>query len=91
MIDMISRILNIQYHNHAILSHLNALDYSTNVPTNERYHMVTLLHKNHITCGYEGSWKGIINDDFLHQVERQFIQWFIDNKYTLATVNIGSQ
>jgi hypothetical protein len=66
-----------------IISEIEALTYENSGKKNPVYHMENLLHKGHITDGRQGSWKGIIDDKVLEQVERKYREWFIQNKYPI--------
>lgn len=65
----------------AIISQIEALRYENTGSRNPIYHMENLLHKGHITDGRHGSWKGVLDEKLLDQIERKYREWFIRNNY----------
>jgi len=66
-----------------ILAEIDALRYENAGDKKPLYHMENLLYEGHITDGRHGSWKGIIDDALLEQIERKYRAWFIQNDYPL--------
>jgi len=66
-----------------IISEIDALKYENPGNKNPLYHMENLLHKGHITDGRHGSWKGILEDALLEQIQTKYREWFIQNNYPL--------
>ena len=66
-----------------IITQIDALKYENTGNKNPLYHMENLLHKGHITDGRHGSWKGILDDALLEQIQRKYREWFIQNDYPL--------
>ena len=66
-----------------IIAQIDALTYENPGNKNPLYHMENLLHKGHITDGRHGSWKGLIDNTLLEEIERKYRAWFIQNDYPL--------
>jgi len=66
-----------------IIAEIDALRYED--PGNKKplYDMENLLYKDHITDGRHGSWKGLIDNTLLEEIERKYRAWFIQNDYPL--------
>lgn len=63
---------------------LGRLDYAASDDGNGRYNTVNLMHRDHVTDGAHGSWRGTLEDDFVRDLEREFPQWFADNGYSIG-------
>lgn len=66
-----------------IIDQIEALKYENPGTRNPLYHMENLLHKGHITDGRHGSWKGILDDTLLEQIQTKYRDWFINNDYPI--------
>lgn len=69
-----------------ILEELNRLDYNDDGPKNDNYHMINLLHRNHITDGRHGSWRDTVDPYLLKDIELTYYEWFMKNGYSLSEV-----
>jgi hypothetical protein len=81
----LSNMLNINDNGNLqeIIAAIDALKYENAGNKNPLYHMENLLHKGHITDGRHGSWKGILDDSLLEQIQAKYREWFIQNNYPL--------
>jgi hypothetical protein len=66
-----------------IIAAIDALKYENTGNKNPLYHMENLLHKGHITDGRHGSWKAILDNSLLEQIQTKYREWFIQNNYPL--------
>lgn len=66
-----------------ILAEIDALKYENQGDKKPSYHMANLLYKNHITDGRHGSWKGILDEKLLEQIQEKYRGWLIQNDYPL--------
>ena len=84
ILEELSKVLAIPCDSETILSRLNLLEYNDSGPKNDRYHMTNLLHKNHITDGRQGSWRGSLDESVVREIEQTFRGWFQKNDYSLS-------
>ncbi len=68
----------------ALAAELGRLDYTASEDGNGRYNTVNLMHRDHVTDGTHGSWRGTLDDDFVRDLEREFAHWFADHGYSIG-------
>ena len=60
---------------------IDTMNYARGGLKNDTYHLENLLHKNHITDGRHGSWKGCLSDGLVTQIETELKDWLLCNGY----------
>lgn len=84
IIKDLSKTLNIAVNEHRIKNILDELDrisYYDPGSKNDKYHLVNLLHTNHITNGAYGTWKNQLDEHLIFNIEKHCYQWFEDFGY----------
>jgi len=66
-----------------IIESIDGLNYKSEGDKNNMYNMTNLYHDGHITDGRHGSWKGLIDDNLIHQIEQKHQNWFKKHGYQL--------
>ena len=82
-IKNIGKLLGYSGNAHVIIDAIKKLNYDSNGSRNETYNEKNLFHKNHITDGRIGSWKGQIEPELLIEIEDRYKDWFLNNGYNL--------
>jgi hypothetical protein len=81
-INAIARCLQIQNANpHHLMQEIDTMNYTKGDKKNNTYNLENLLHKNHITDGRHGSWKGHVPDTIITQIELECKDWLQANGY----------
>jgi hypothetical protein len=82
----LAEVLEISSDCRGILEEINRLDYNDDGPKNDNYHMINLLHRNHITDGRHGSWGHTLDPHLLRDIEQTYYEWFMKNGYPLSDI-----
>lgn len=88
----VSKKLDITVNEHQIKNILNELDrisYHDPGSKNEKYHLVNLLHANHITNGAHGTWINQLDQHLIFDLEKHCYQWFKDFGYGVAAISFN--
>lgn len=64
-----------------IADEIDGMSYDSEGPKNERFHLINLLHKGHITNGGHGSWEKDIPPPVIREMERRHEGWLRENNY----------
>lgn len=84
IINQLARLLDLQdIDSETLLERMRHLSYESPGSKSAVYHSTNLYHKGHITDGRPGSWKGILDVDFVKQVEERHLKWFEQCGYPL--------
>ncbi len=78
--DVVSQLIRIlkldNVDRRQIVFDLEKLSYNQPGPKNEIYHLSNLYHRRHITDGRHGSWKGLLDNNLIKQIETNHRDWF---------------
>lgn len=69
----------------AVAAEIDSLSYDTAGDKNGIYNTENFLHQGHITDGRHGSWKGVLSDRLVKEIENKYADWLVDHEYPLTT------
>lgn len=74
-----------------IIKSIEQMSYQSEGSKNANYHNVNMYHIGHVTDGRHGSWKGVLDDDLLKQIEEKHRGWFDKLGYSIDRSQLDQQ
>lgn len=89
VLNGLAKILGVSdYSPDLIIHEIDQMNYFSTDKTNETHNLDNIMHKEHITDGKHGSWKGQLTDTLVKQAEEEFSDWLVENRYPVYFKNI---